>query len=97
MCEGVEERVGVAGRVLVLVGCFEGVCGFWGVLGRRLGLGLPLVKLGAGDRDRGAVLACRDVLMAAKDRLMSDPCCSAGASASSDGNRGVPGGVISQS
>lgn len=37
----------------------------------------------------------RDVLMAAKDRLMSAPCCSAGESASSDGNRGVPGGVIS--
>lgn len=64
--EGVDERVGVAGRLVLLIAGTRWLCDLvgtvgcpaWGVLGLRLGLGFPLFTFGAGDLARGAVPTC---------------------------------------
>jgi hypothetical protein len=68
------------------------------VLGLRLGLGFPRTNLEDGGGSARLLLAIREVLMAASERLMRSPCCRAlyaGESKSSDGKSGVPGGVNS--
>lgn len=70
------------------------------MLGLRVGLGLLTRTNFEEAGSAGLFLAIHEVLIAASERFMRSPCCSAlyaGESKSSDGKSGVPGGVNSQS